>query len=149
MKNILITSGVSALSQRVAKLLPECHLFFADANSVSFLKGEKYRAIPSSDKSAYVHEVLKVCLDLSIDILIPLGVKELMPLAKSKVLFEEYGITLLLPEVEELTHMQTIVNPNRLDYPEVKVHLDTCVESKMKGVFALKPDGQWGLCCAG
>lgn len=147
MRNILITSGVSALAQRVSKLLPECQLFFADANAISFLKGEKYRAIPSSNKSAFVHEVLKLCLDLSIDTLIPLGANELLPLAKSSVLFEEYGITLLLPTTEELSTIQKVENPNRQDYPELVIHSGADVDLKTKGVFALKENGEWGLCC--
>ena len=149
MERILITSGNSAFSQRVAKLFPEMDLFFADSKPIPtpFVKSGKYISIPSPEKASFVHEVLKVCLDLSIDKLLPLNDSELMPLAKSSALFEEYGIMILVPEVERLKNIPKIINPTRATCPELIVKHPTLNDQGISGVFKTGTEGELILCC--
>lgn len=149
MINVLITSGTSAFSQRVAKMLPNCRHFFADSSAIPapLLNTGKYKSIPNAEKNTYVHEVLKVCLDLAIDMLIPLGKDEILPLANSEMLFTEYGVTLLLPPVELLEDFSIVVNPSRSDYPEVFINAKDDQHYPSKGVFVMDETKGLLLCC--
>lgn len=150
MERVLITSGISAFSQRVAKLFPGEELFFADSNPIPapFIKSEKYIPIPSPEKASFVHEVLKVCLDLSITKLLPLKEDELMPLAKSSALFEEYGISILVPSVESLKTISKIINPTRVNCAEIMVKQHAMHnEQSISGIFKKGDEGEIILCC--
>lgn len=149
MENVLITSGISAFTQRVAKLFAEKNVVFADSKPIPtpFLNTGKYVAIPSPDKSSYVHEVLKVCLDLSINKVLPLGKDEHLPLAKSRVLFEEYGIVILLPDLENLESIPKFINPSRSNCSEIILREQVPEDFGFFGVFAANEDREWSLCC--
>lgn len=149
MIKVLITSGTSAFSQRVAKMLPNCQLFFADSSAIPtpFLQTGKYKPIPNAEKNTYVHEVLKVCLDLAIDTLIPLGKDEILPLANSEMLFAEYGISLLIPSVELLEDFLIVENPSRADYAELFINAEDVVDFPSKGVFVKDENKGFLLCC--
>jgi hypothetical protein len=149
MENVLITSGISAFTQRVSKLFTGRNLFFADSNPIPtpFLNTGKYVAIPSPEKSSYVHEVLKVCLDLAINKVLPLRKGEHLPLAKSKVLFEEYGIVILLPDLENLERISKLINPTHSNCPKIILKEQVLNDSDSLGVFAVNEDKEWALCC--
>lgn len=146
MENILITSGLTSFAQRVAKLFPEENVFFADANSIPdfFLQKGKYATIPSSDTASFLHEVLKTCLDLSIDKLVPLGESELIALAKSRALFEEYGIILLIPSLERLENISKLIDPTPINSAEIKLGGPNPEDY---GVFTIDNEGHFALCC--
>ena len=147
--NILITSGISAFAQRAAELFPENNIFFADSNPIPsvFLGTRKYLAIPSSEKASFIHELLKLCLDLSITKLLPLGCEELKPLAKNRLLFEEYGISVLVPDSENLETIPMLINPTRANCSEI-VLKEFPLEKQ--GVFRVVLDNEkelLTLCC--
>lgn len=147
MERILITSGISAFSQRVAKLFSDEDLLFADSSPIPapFINSGKYISIPLPEKASFVHEVLKVCLDHSITKLLPLKEAELMPLAKSSALFEEYGILILVPRVESLNTISKIINPTRVNCPEIKVKQQAMHNGQnISGVFKKE---EIILCC--
>lgn len=147
--NILITSGISAFAQRAAELFPESNIFFADSNPIPsvFLGARKFFAIPSSEKTSFIHELLKLCLDLSIAKLLPLDYEELKPLAENRLLFEEYGISILVPDPENLNTIAMLVNPTRANCP--KIALKEFPKEK-QGVFQVVLDNEkelLKLCC--
>ncbi|HLT42007.1 MAG TPA: hypothetical protein VKZ95_04820 [Sphingobacteriaceae bacterium] len=148
MENVLITSGISAFAQRVAKLFAEKNLVFADSKPIPtpFINTGKYVAIPSPDKSSYVHEVLKVCLDLSINKVVPLGKDEYLPLARSKVLFEEYGIVVLLPDLENLADIPKLINPTRVNSPKIVLKERVPEDLGVFGIYSANDDREWSLC---
>jgi hypothetical protein len=149
MNNILITSGMSAFAQRAAELFPESNIFFADSNPIPsvFLNSQKYRAIPSPEKASFIHELLKLCLDLSILKLLPLSDEELIPLAKNRLLFEEYGILILVPDLEYLETIPKLLNPTRTNCPKITLKELPFEKQGVFGVF--KDDGKerLTLCC--
>lgn len=149
MERILITSGISAFSQRVAKLFPEEDLFFADSSPIPapFIKSGRYISIPSPEKASFVHEILKACLDLSINKLLPLKETELMPLAKNSALFEEYGIVILVPGFESLNNIPKLINPTRTNCNELIVKQSVYDKSGIYGVFKKGDQGELTLCC--
>lgn len=147
MTRTLITSGTSAFSQRVAKLFLDENLLFADSSPIPapFINSGKYIPIPLPDKASFVHEVLKVCLDHSITKLLPLKEGELMPLAESSALFAEYGILILVPSVESLNTISKIINPTRINCPEITIKQQVMHNGqKINGVFK---KNEIALCC--
>jgi hypothetical protein len=149
MNNILITSGTSAFTQRVAELFPKSNIIFADSKPIPsvFLANGKYIAIPSSQKASFVHEMLAICLDLSIHKLLPLNDGELIPLAKNKILFEEYGITVLVPDLESLERLPKLINPTRADCPKIILREPMAGEQGVFGVFKVLENEELTLCC--
>lgn len=148
MNKVLITGGFSALAQRVAKTLENEKVIFADSNAMPTLFKNKFVQIPDVQKVSFVHELLTLCLDLSIDYLIPLRNKEIIALVTSKLLFEEYGITLCLPDKNELNNLDIVIDPNRKAYPELIVNTDTNGLIPMLGVFVPTKEKSVALCSA-
>ena len=149
MNNILITSGTSAFTQRVAELFPKSNIIFADSKPIPslFLTNGKYIVIPSPQKASFVHEMLALCLDLSIHKLLPLNEEELIPLAKNRLLFEEYEITVLVPDVESLKNIPKLINPTRADCPKIILREPKAYEKGVFGVFKAVENEELTLCC--
>ncbi len=100
MEKILITFGTHPLAQRLGKLLnTSFSLLFASSEPFpNILLRQNYRKIPTGVNPTFAHEVLKICLDEGITQVLPLGKKEIQPLNETRVLFQEYGIELLVPQ---------------------------------------------------
>lgn len=147
MRTILITAGTSPLSRRIAKGLSNSAVYFAAADAGSFFDSENFRSIPSSTSSIFVHEILKVCLDLSIEVLIPLEKNEIKILSQQKTLFQEYGIEVLLPSLEELEGLKFAPNPNRTEYPELQINFSQRNSEMPPGVYVVTKEGELALCC--
>ena len=98
---ILITHGTRPLAQRLARQLPEGkEVLFGAADEMSdvLLRTGHYVRLPGAKSPAFAHEMLKICLDYGVSLLLPLGREEQLALLEAKILFEEYGIAVLLPE---------------------------------------------------
>lgn len=112
--NVLITQGMRPFAQRVAKRLPNTYNpLFASAEDVPYvlINGGNFLKIPDADTAAFIHEVLKRCLDREISTVIPLGIQELYPMAEARQLFSEYGIDVWVPNVTALAELPIIENP--------------------------------------
>lgn len=148
MKTILVTQGLKPFAQRVAKLLKDCTVVFGTADEIPdiLLRTANYVAIPSDNKHTYVHEVLKTCLDRRVDVLLPLGLYELRPIAEAKALFSEYGIAIWVPDTPSLVELAIIENPPR----ELQLVVLSDENGPLSGVFARSDTGdELALCCAG
>lgn len=111
MDKILVTYGTRPFAQRLGKLLSTrytCHYASSEAFPEVLLKGN-YRKIPAGPNPVFAHELLKLALDEGYRWILPLGRLELQPLQETRILFEEYGITILLPE--SLEYHMLIENP--------------------------------------
>src|SRR5690606_15912141 len=112
MQNLLITFGTSALAQRLSTLLQNDYVIhFATSAEIPLFLNAKFRSIPKGDNPTYAHELLKICLDQQIHILLPIGLLEIRAIAEAKVLFEEYNIQVLTPSMEELAELFILTNP--------------------------------------
>lgn len=100
MDKILISFGTRPLAQRVGHLLSEkFQIVYATCEPFpALLKQQAYQVIPEAEASTYAHEILKLCLDAGIHYVLPLGLSELKPLQEARLLLEEYGVSLLIPE---------------------------------------------------
>lgn len=114
MKKILITFGTRPLAMRIAKKLTgNFDIVYASSEAIPelLLKSGNYSKIPAGLLPTYAHELLKLSLDQQVDYVLPLGMAEWAPLSEAKVLFEEYQISVLIPELEVLEGLNIIENP--------------------------------------
>jgi hypothetical protein len=114
---VLITGAASAAAFRLRRLLEFDEVIFADHLDLpqSIFKETRFMQIPAGDSPSFAHQLLKMCLDNHIEMVFPLRLQELRPLAEAKVLFEEYGITLVVPEVAVLDQIP-VGGPARSDF---------------------------------
>lgn len=91
MKTVLITAANTGKAYLLAHLLHDYKIIFGDDQYQDF-------KIPNANKSSFAHELLTLCLDNHIEVVFPLRYEELEPLTESKILFQEYGISVLIPD---------------------------------------------------
>lgn len=114
------------------------------------MKGD-YRQIPTAVNPTFAHELLKLCLDEGYTHVLPLGKSELQPLNETRVLFEEYGITVLLPKRPDVCYI--LENPpSSLTIHVVKEGNDiftgqNLVDSSLSGAFVLADEGEEAALC--
>ncbi|ERJ58273.1 hypothetical protein [Sphingobacterium paucimobilis] len=114
MKKLLLTCATRAFAMRITQLLSDkFELVLATSDEVPTVFKNRYTQIPKGVNLTYAHEVLKVALDLSCDYVLPLGLDEIQTLSRSKILFEEYGIHVLCPGMEELVELSVLENPTK------------------------------------
>ncbi|MCZ4244326.1 hypothetical protein [Pedobacter punctiformis] len=101
---ILITGGNNAKTLKLLKAFPGHFMLLADYGDVPGILTEHYgfASLGVLNKDSIAHILLNFCITESIDSIIPLHDYEIEPLAKSAVLFGEYGIQVLLPSLEKL-----------------------------------------------
>ncbi|MDY0907141.1 hypothetical protein [Pedobacter sp. CFBP9032] len=99
---ILITGGNSAKALKLMKAFPSHFVLLADYGDVPSVITENYAfsSLGILNKESIAHILLNFCITEAIDSIIPLHDYELEPLAKSAVLFGEYGIQVLTPQPE-------------------------------------------------
>ena len=93
--------------------------------------------------------MLKLCLDKGCHKLLPLGKIELQPLQEARILFEEYGITVLMPD--DVTSCFFVEDPSeevRVVQAGKDVLTDAVVcESHFSGAGILSDSGEDPLLC--
>ncbi|MGN7990183.1 hypothetical protein ACTJKC_22775 [Pedobacter sp. 22226] len=102
---ILITGGNNAKALKLMKAFPSHFVLLADYGDVPGIITEKYAfsSLGILNKDSIAHILLNFCITEAIDCIIPLHDYEIEPLAKSAVLFGEYGIQVLLPDADNIT----------------------------------------------
>ncbi|MGV3763247.1 hypothetical protein [Parapedobacter sp.] len=98
---VLITHGTRPFAQRVGKLLPgryEVRFGSADEIPQVLLQTGNYIQFRGVDTAAFEHELLRTCLDNEIDVVVPLGEREIDLLAHAQQLFTEYGVAVWIPD---------------------------------------------------
>ncbi|MEO6521451.1 MAG: hypothetical protein ABIN91_07235 [Mucilaginibacter sp.] len=104
--NVLITAANSAQAQQLKNILAIDDVILGDHYDMPELlvKSGKMVVTPNPKSSAFVHQMLALCLDKQIDKLYPLRRAELLPLAEARQLFEEFDITLVVPSVNTIAN---------------------------------------------
>lgn len=110
-----------ALAQKAGRLATGMTLNFCDSAPIpkTLLQTGNYFQIPSGKHPSFSHELLNLSLDEDVDFLLPLRKDELLPLSETKTLYREYGIEILLPDVEALKEMNLISEVDRKLVPEL------------------------------
>lgn len=101
---ILITGGKSSKSYKVLKAFNNYQVILADYGEVPSLITGSQQLISLGERNDEItaHHILTACLDQQIEFLLPLHEFEIHAVSKSMILFEEFGITVLLPEAIDL-----------------------------------------------
>lgn len=100
MSTILLTYGTRPIAQRIAKALRLHHtIVLATHEEIPSVLSHTYKSIPNPANPVFAHEMLKLCLDLNIDLIVPLGAAEIEVLRESVILLEEYGISVVSPSL--------------------------------------------------
>lgn len=99
--SVLITAASHAEAYKLERLLQLQDVVFADSQELPQLAfpGKKFLRIPKGSSPSYAHEVLDIALNNGIERIFPLYGEELLPLAESRQLFFEYGISVIVPSV--------------------------------------------------
>ncbi|MFC3559396.1 ATP-grasp domain-containing protein [Pedobacter jamesrossensis] len=101
---ILITGGNNAKALKLLKAFPSHFILFADYGDVPGIVTENYAfsSLGVLNKDSIAHILLNYCITESIDSIIPLHSFEVEPIAKSAVLFGEYGIDVVTPHADSV-----------------------------------------------
>lgn len=109
---VLITAAAFSAAFRLERVLDTPDVYFADQSSLPAIPGKKFLKIPDASSNSFTHEVLKICLDHHINEIYPLKGDEMTELSRSRQLFEEFGISLVVPS-EQWIENKLIVSSSR------------------------------------
>jgi len=115
---ILITGGNNAKALKLMKAFPSHFVLLADYGDVPAIVTENYAfsSLGLLNKDSIAHMLLNFCITEAIDCIIPLHEYEVVPLAKSAVLFGEYGIQVLLPDADVIADYLTTEKVTRQNF---------------------------------
>jgi len=104
---ILITGGKSAAALKLIKAFSNDQVILGDYGDVPTFSSTAYTMISLGERNDDItaHQLLNVCLDLQVEVLIPIHYFEVAALSRSMQLFEEFGIRVLLPEISVLPEL--------------------------------------------
>lgn len=96
---ILITGGKTATALKLVKAFEGSEILLGDYGDMPSIATSIYSFAKLGDWNADVlaHNLLTKCLDYRVDMLVPLYEAEIAAVAKSLVLFEEFGLKVLIP----------------------------------------------------
>lgn len=101
---ILITGGKTATALKLIKAFNHDEILLGDYGDMPKISTSSYAFAELGQWNADVlaHNLLTKCLDKGVDMLLPLYEAEIEALSKSLVLFEEFGLKVLLPKNPEI-----------------------------------------------
>ena len=137
---ILITGGNNARALKLLKAFPTHFVLLADYGEVPAIHTEKYAftTLGILNKDSIAHILLNFCITEGIDSIVPLHSFEVEPLAKSAVLFGEYGIQILLPDAENLSNYQS---EEKESFQNFAVFVGgECIFSSNDEIFTVQPE---------
>ena len=92
----MITAASTAQAQKLKGQLVSVNIILGDYLQLpEFMLSTALIKLPNPASFSYTHEMLALCLDKQIDTIYTLRDEELSLLKESKLLFEEYGITVV------------------------------------------------------
>jgi hypothetical protein len=156
---ILITGGKSAAALKLLKAFAGQEIVLADYGDIPSFPSASYSFITLGEvNDAIAHNILNICLDYGIDMVLPLHEFEINHIAKSKVLYQEFNIQVLLPEQTDILkyfYPQEDIKPGMnwyyfldgaLQFPEdaSQTVIELGREKELNGVFYI-PDDPEGL----
>lgn len=97
---ILITGGKTATSLKLTRAFDQAAIILGDYGDAPSIKVSAYEFASLGPWNAEVlaHNLLTKCLDYGVDVLLPLYEAEILAVSKALLLFEEFGLKVLLPE---------------------------------------------------
>ncbi len=97
---ILITGGKTLTALKLIQAFANSEIILGDYGEVPLISSETYRfaGLDLWNEEIVAHHLLTKCLDLGVDALLPLYEGEVVAVVKSLLLFQEYGINVLVPK---------------------------------------------------
>lgn len=97
---ILITGGKTATALKLVKAFNHAEILLGDYGDMPNISTSSYSftELGKWNTEILAHNLLTKCLDNGVDVLLPLYEAEIMALSRSLVLFDEFGIKVLVPE---------------------------------------------------
>ncbi|RYZ86460.1 MAG: hypothetical protein EOP04_13840 [Proteobacteria bacterium] len=101
---ILITGGKSAQALKLLKIYADDKVVLADYGEMPSLATPQYYFISLGKRNDDIiaHNLLNHCLDESAEAIFPLHDFEIGEVDKSRVLFEEFGIKVVIPDADQV-----------------------------------------------
>lgn len=96
MTRALVTGAVTAKAYRVKNTLPNNEVVLGDYDALPevMIAAGVMLKLPDPAQSSYIHEMLALCLDKEISVILPVRRVEFELLQEAGQLFSEYGITI-------------------------------------------------------
>lgn len=122
---ILITGANHAKVLKLIKAFSGNLMVLADYGDVPIMQTEKFKfaSLGVVNRDSIAHLLLNFCITEAIDSIIPLHHFEADAVAKASILFNEYGIEVLLPPAEKLSNYQ-------LDKQDTNNHLAVFIKGE-------------------
>lgn len=97
---ILITGGKTVTALKLIKAFEGAEILLGDYGDMPNINSNSSTFVGLGEWNATIlaHNLLTKCLDNGVDILLPIYEAEIAALSKSLVLFDEFGLKVLLPE---------------------------------------------------
>lgn len=101
---ILITGAKSATALKLFKAFDQHQVLFADYGEIPAFMPKDYQleSLGQKNQDTLAHVLLSFCLDHGIEAVLPLYVQEIDAVSKANILFNEFGIEILLPKPEQI-----------------------------------------------
>ncbi|MFD2743738.1 MULTISPECIES: hypothetical protein [Sphingobacterium] len=147
MATILLTFGTRPIAQRIAKILsPHHQVIMATHEPIPSVLSSTYKAIPNPANPVFAHEMLKLCLDNGIDLILPLGAHEINVLSGAAVLLEEYGIYMVCPSIDaqsEIAKQIPSTTPLQIVYNNQSLGEQTEASATLGNGVYVSVDNNW------
>ncbi|MGB4774223.1 MAG: hypothetical protein WBP45_03550 [Daejeonella sp.] len=140
---VLITAACHAEAYQIERLLQAEDVVFADHQNLPAFSSHKFIKISKGNSQSFAHEILTLCLDHQITQIFPLYKDEISTLSESKLLFEEFGISIIVPSVSWLksyTH-----KPNDKPINVVIFEKGEVIAGNLPGKFNLPEEKATGI----
>jgi len=148
----LITGGKSAQALKLLKAFTADQVILGDYGEAPAFSSPQYQFVSLGEKNedTIAHNLLNACLDQEADRLLPLHHFELEAVVKALVLFEEFNIHVLLPDIQRFplyfqstpvnTSVWALYDKGELKFgtaPNLPLHLNGGEEG-LNGVFYMQ-----------
>ncbi|MDQ8005747.1 MAG: hypothetical protein REI64_13160 [Pedobacter sp.] len=138
---ILITGGKTATALKLVKAFEGSEVVLGDYGAMPSITTSAYSFVELGDWNADVlaHNLLTKCLDYGIDMLVSLYEAEINAMAKSLVLFEEFGLNVLLPANPQYKSIKVtdwlVFDNGKLLYSSRENNLNLTEQATLNGVY--------------
>ena len=140
---ILITGGKTVTALKLTKAFEGSEVVLGDYGDIPSIATNAYSfvALGVWNDDVLAHNLLTKCLDYGVDMLVPLYEAEINALAKSLVLFEEFGLNVLLPANPVYKSVKVtdwlVFDNGKLLYSTSENNLDLARQATLNGVYAI------------
>lgn len=143
---ILITGGKTATALKLIKAFSNAEILLGDYGDMPKISTSSYAfaALGQWNADVLAHNLLTKCLDNDVDMLLPLYEAEIMALSKSIVLFNEFGLKVLLPENPQINQEKwkdyCVFDHGKLIYSSIEMQLNSL--TNLNGFYSLVNDNK-------